>query len=78
MNREEAEEYAKQMTYRQAVQNALQGKCIPYRKATMIKLHKLLDIIAPKDKGWKADTILFDEEVFLNIPINSTNCKEKQ
>lgn len=45
MTREEAEEYAKEMTYRDAVYNALQGKCIPYRKATLIKLHELLDII---------------------------------
>jgi hypothetical protein len=43
MNREEAEEYAKNMTYRDAVYNALQGKCIPYRKATLIKLYELLD-----------------------------------
>ena len=45
MTREEAEEYAKNMTYRNAVYNALQGKCIPYRKATLIKLHELLDKI---------------------------------
>jgi len=43
MTREEAEEYAKDMTYRDAVHNTLQGKCIPYRKATLIKLYKLLD-----------------------------------
>lgn len=43
MTREEAEEYAKEMTYRDAVYNALQGKCIPYRKATFIKLYELLD-----------------------------------
>lgn len=43
MTREKAEEYAKKMTYRDAVYNALQGKCIPYRKATLIKLYELLD-----------------------------------
>ena len=43
MTREEAEEYAKNMTYRDAVHNALQGKCVPYRKATKIKLYELLD-----------------------------------
>ena len=48
MTREEAEEYAKEMTYRNAVYNALQGKCIPYRKATLIKLHELLDMIEPQ------------------------------
>lgn len=48
MTKKEAEEYAKEMTYRDAVYNALQGKCIPYRKATLIKLYKLLDIIEPQ------------------------------
>ena len=62
MTREEAEEYAKTMTYRDAIDNALQGKCIPYRKATLIKLYKLLDIIEPKARGLKADTIIFDED----------------
>lgn len=45
MNRQEAEEYAKQMSYREAVTNALAGRAIPYRKATMIKLHELLKIV---------------------------------
>ena len=45
MTREEAEEYAKEMSYRDAVYNALKGKCIPYRKATLIKLYELLDVI---------------------------------
>lgn len=48
MTREQAEEYAKEMTYRNAIYNALQGKCIPYRKATLIKLHELLDIVEPQ------------------------------
>ena len=50
MTREEAEEYAKEMTYRDAVYNALQGKCIPYRKATLIKLYELMDMIEPTEK----------------------------
>lgn len=45
MTREEAEKIAKEMSYRDAVYNALQGKCIPYRKATLIKLYELLDIV---------------------------------
>ena len=45
MNRQEAEEYAKTMTFRDAVINALSGRAIPYRKATMIKLHELLKIV---------------------------------
>ena len=51
MTREEAEEYAKEMTYRNAVYNALQGKCIPYRKATLIKLYELLDMVEPQEGG---------------------------
>ena len=66
MNRTEAEEYAKNMTYRDAIYNALQGRCIPYRKATLIKLYELLDLIEPKSHGWKADTIIFDE--FVGMP----------
>ena len=49
MTREEAEEYAKEMTYRNAIYNALQGKCIPYRKATLIKLYELLDMVEPQE-----------------------------
>lgn len=49
MTREEAEVYADNMTYREAVCNALQGKCIPYRKATLIKLYELLDIVEPHE-----------------------------
>jgi len=49
MNRTGAEEYAKNMTYRDAVYNALQGKCIPYRKATLIKLYELLDMVEPQE-----------------------------
>ena len=50
MTREEAEAYAKGMTYRDAVYNALQGRAIPYRKATMIKLHELLKVAKKIDK----------------------------
>lgn len=53
MTREEAEEYeyTNEMTYRDAVYNALQGKCIPYRKATLIKLYELLDRVEPQESG---------------------------
>ena len=59
MTKEEAEEYAKRITYRDAVYNALQGKCIPYRKATLIKLHELLDIIEPQESEEKHEYGLF-------------------
>lgn len=53
MTKDETEEYAKKMTYRNAVHNALKGKCIPHRKATLIKLHELLDIIEPQESEKK-------------------------
>lgn len=46
----EAREYAKTMTYTNAVYNALQGKSIPYRKATMIKLFELIKLAKELDE----------------------------
>lgn len=51
MSREEAKEYAKEMTFRDAICNALQGKCIPYRKATIIKLFELLNLVELLEGG---------------------------
>lgn len=45
MTREEADNMAKSMSYRQAIYNALNGRCIPYRKATKKKLFELLEIL---------------------------------
>lgn len=42
MTVKEAEEYAKTMSYTDAVYNALQGRSVPYRKATKIKLNELV------------------------------------
>lgn len=42
MTVEEAKEYAKTMSYTEAVYNALQGRAVPYKKATKIKLDELL------------------------------------
>lgn len=53
MTNEKATEYAKNMSYRDAVYNALQGRCIPYRKATLIKLYELLDMIEPQERSNK-------------------------
>ena len=44
MNVEQAKEYAKTMTYSEAVRNVQYGKFIKYRKATMIKLRELAEI----------------------------------
>ncbi len=57
MNRAQAEEYAKTMTYRQAVSNIKNCRGIKYRKATMIKLHELADI---------ADTLVLCNECIAN------------
>lgn len=43
MTREEAEKYAKNMTYREAICNLKQAKSVPYRKATFIKINELLN-----------------------------------
>ena len=43
MTVEEAKEFAKRMSYTEAVHNALQGRAVPYRKATKIKLNELLE-----------------------------------
>ena len=42
MTREEAEEYANNITYRDAINNLMKAKSIPYRKATFIKVNELL------------------------------------
>lgn len=41
------------MTYEDAVFNALQGKCVPYRKETKSKLKELLPIAKEKDRALK-------------------------
>jgi hypothetical protein len=76
MTREEAEEYAKKMTYRDAVYNALQGKCIPYRKATHIKLHELLDMVKPQEReGSMTGHWFIDERPESNREIICSNCE---
>lgn len=50
MNTEQAKEYAKTMTYRQAISNVGSGKFIKYRKATMIKLRELAEIADRLDR----------------------------
>lgn len=55
MNCDEAKKVAEQMTYRDAVINALCGRCIPFRKATRIKLKELLEIVENMEKEVKND-----------------------
>ena len=51
MNMEEAQKIANKMSFTSAVYNALNAKCVPYRKATKIKLGELLDIAKDVDKA---------------------------
>lgn len=50
MNLEEAKKVADNMSYTQAVYNALGAKGVPFRKATKIKLQELLEIAKQLDK----------------------------
>lgn len=45
MNMQEAKKVAEQMSYRQAVLNCLNARCVPFRKATKIKMKQLLESI---------------------------------
>lgn len=49
MNMEEAKRIANKMSFTSAIYNALNAKCVPYRKATKIKLNELLDIANDMD-----------------------------
>ena len=49
MNMEEAKIIADKMSFTSAIYNALNAKCVPYRKATKIKLNELLDIAKDVD-----------------------------
>jgi len=51
MNLEGAKIVADKMTYADAVCNALGSKCVPYRKATKIKLKELIEIAKSVDEA---------------------------
>ena len=51
INMEEAQIIANKMSFTSAVYNALNARCVPYRKATKIKLNELLDIAKDVDKA---------------------------
>ena len=83
MNRVEAEEYAKQMTYRDAVCNALSGKFIPYRKATLIKLYELLDLVDTihqpiEDAFGVANEAIKSTQSNASNVLNALDCVSKQ
>ena len=51
MTRKDAEEYAKEMTYRDAINNLMKARSIPYRKATFIKVNELLKALEQEPSG---------------------------
>ncbi len=58
MTENEAIEYAKTMTFRDAIYNLKQARCIPYKKATFIKINELLEIIEKDTEKELAESII--------------------
>lgn len=56
MNMEEAKKIADKMTYREAIMNCLYARCVPYRKATKIKMKRLLECIEAFNLDLNLDT----------------------
>lgn len=54
-NMKEAEKIADKMSYREAIMNCLCARCVPYRKATKIKMKRLLECIGNDKPLWKSD-----------------------
>ena len=69
MNKEEARLIANKMRFVDAVYNALHAKCVPYRKATKIKLNELLDIAKDVDEAKSKGC----DEVELSLYCNGWN-----
>lgn len=49
MNTEQAQDISKNMSYQQALHNVFNGKSIPYRKATFMKLTELVTLAEKLD-----------------------------
>ena len=49
MNTEQAQDISKNMSYQQALHNVFNGKSIPYRKATFMKLTELVALAEKLD-----------------------------
>ena len=74
MNLEEAQKIANKMCFKDAVYNALYAKCVPYRKATKIKLNELLNIAKDVDEAKSKGC----DEVELSLYYNGWNDGYKQ
>ena len=83
MNTEQAKEYAKTMTYTEAVSNIKHAKGIKYRKATMIKIRELAEIADRLDRKTEPNcsekpnnsTISKMEQVDKDINVRSKDCE---
>lgn len=69
MNTEQAKEIAKQMTYRDAVYNALRGRCVPFKKATAIKLKELLNVVETLDNAGLLEKVPVTDEMIQNTRV---------
>ena len=70
MTKEEAEKYAKNMTYCEAIYNLKQAKSVPYRKATFTKINELLDELEQEpceDAVSRAEVIKIAKEMYLEV-----------
>lgn len=69
MNMEESQKIADKMSFSSAVYNALNAKCVPYRKATKIKISELLNIAKDVDDAKSKGC----DEVELSLYYNGWN-----
>ena len=75
MNCEQAKEYAKTMTYKQAVGNVMSSKGIKYRKATMIKLRELAEIADRLDRIDSEKPNNFDKDTNVRSKYDCETCR---
>ena len=79
MTREEAEKYADNMTYRDAINNLMKARSIPYRKATFIKINELLKALEqePRKGHWITKPhvygVTYCSECDFELKIDNTN-----
>ena len=76
MTLEEAKEYAKTMSYENAVYNALQGRAVPYKKATKIKLDELLKKAKELDGLKGENKLTCDRNICLKNEYNNIGCED--
>ena len=79
MTQTEAEEYAKTMSYETALYNLMQAKCVPYRKATFIKVKELIGELRKRQKPDKWDKLyLYINDFALAVAPDETTPEEER